>query len=160
MRFAQGLARIDVHNRMLFLLDNDAEGVSACRRIAELALPGNMRAATLPELERFRNFRTRGPDGSGTADINGRAAAIECYLDLAAERTSTAEVVWTAYKKDLDAYQGELQGKETYTKTFLRRASRINAYDMSGLKGVLDMIFAECCAIAETEWSIRTAGLR
>ena len=160
VRFAQGLARIDVHNRMLFLLDNDAEGVSACRRIGELALPGNMRAATLPELERFRNFRTRGPDGTGTADINGRAAAIECYLDLAAERTSPAEVVWTAYKKDLDAYQGELLGKETYTKTFLRHASRINGYDMSGLMGVLDMIFAECCAIAETEWSIRTAGLR
>ena len=160
VRFAQGLARIDVHNRMLFLLDNDAEGVSACRRIGELALPGNMRAATLPELERFRNFRTRGPDGTGTADINGRAAAIECYLDLAAERTSPAEVVWTAYKKDLDAYQGELLGKETYTKTFLRRASRINGYDMSGLIGVLDMIFAECCAIAETEWSIRTAGSR
>ena len=160
VRFAQGLARIDVHNQMLFLLDNDAEGVSACRRIGELALPGNMRAATLPELERFRNFRTRGPDGTGTADINGRAVAIECYLDLAAERTSPAEVVWTAYKKDLDAYQGELLGKETHTKTFLRRASRINGYDMSGLMCVLDMIFAECCAIAETEWSIRTAGLR
>ena len=160
VRFAQGLARIDVHNQMLFLLDNDAEGVSACRRISELALPGNMRAATLPELERFRNFRTRGPDGTGTADINGRAAAIECYLDLAAETTSPAEVAWTAYKKDLDAYQGELLGKVTYTKTFLRRASRINGYDMSGLMSVLDMIIAECCAIAETEWSTRTAGLR
>ena len=145
---------------MLFLLDNDAEGVNACRRIGELALPGNMRAATLPDLERFRNFRTRGPDGTGMADINGRAAAIECYLDLATERTSPAEVVWTAYKKDLNAYQGELLGEESYTKTFLNRASRINGYDMSGLMSILDMIFAECCAIAETEWSIRTAGLR
>ena len=95
VRFGQGLAKIDVHNQILFLLDNDAEGVSACRRISELALSANMRAATLPELARFRNFRTRGPDGTGTADINGRAAAIECYLDLAAERTSLAEVVWT-----------------------------------------------------------------
>ena len=33
-------------------------------------------------------------------------AAIECYLDLKAERKSPAEIVWTAYKKDLDAYQG------------------------------------------------------
>ena len=151
VRFALGLARIDVHNRILFLLDNDAEGVSACRRIGGLALPGNMRAATLPELERFRNFRTRGPDGTGTADINGRAAAIECYLDLAAETTSPPEVVWKAYKEKLDVYQGELLCKERYTKTFLKRASRIDGYDMSGLVSVLDMIFAECRAIAETE---------
>ena len=157
VRFAQGLARIDVHNQMLFLLDNDAEGVNACRRIGELALPGNMRAATLPELERFRNFRTRGPDGTGTANINGRAATIECYLDLAAETTSPTEVAWTAYKKDLGVYQGELLCKERYTKTFLKRASTINGYDMSGLTHVLDMIFTECCAIAETEWSSGSA---
>ena len=38
VRFAQGLAKIDVHNQILFVLDNDAEGVSAYRRISELAL--------------------------------------------------------------------------------------------------------------------------
>ena len=160
VRFAQGLAKIDVHNQLFFLLDNDAEGVSAYRQISELALPGNMRTATLLELERFRNFRTRGPDGTGTADINGRAAAIECYLDLTAETTSPGEVKWTAYKKALGIYQGELLSKETYTKTFLRRASTINGYDMSGLMSILDMIFAECCAIAETHSSTRNAGLR
>ena len=158
VRFAQGLAKIDVHNQILFVLDNDAEGVSAYRRISELAIPANMRAATLPELARFGNFRSRGPDGTGTADINGRAAAIECYLDLTAERKSPAEVVWTAYKRDLDVYQGELLSKQTYTKTFLKDASTINGYDMSGLMAVLDMIFAECCAIAERGCSSRTAS--
>lgn len=159
VRFAQGLVKIDIHNQILFVLDNDAEGVSAYRRISELALPTNMRAATLPALEKFRNFRSRGPGGAGTADITGRAAAIECYLDLKAGSKSPAEVVWTAYKKDLDAYQGELLSKQRYMKTFLKRASRINGYDMSGLTAVLDMIFAECCAIAETGCS-RTAALR
>ena len=159
VRFAQGLAKIDIHNQILFVLDNDAEGVSAHRQINELALPTNMRAATLPELERFRNFRSRGPGGTGTADINGRAAAIECYLDLTAERKSPAEVIWTAYKKDLDAYQGALLCKHKYMKTFLKKASTINGYDMSGLTAVLDMIFAECCSIAETGCS-RVAALR
>ncbi len=159
VRFAQGLAKIDVHNQILFLLDNDAEGVSAYRRILDLALPANMRAATLPELARFRNFRSRGPDGTGTADINRRAAAIECYLDLTAEQKSPAEVVWTAYKKEMNVYQGELEGKEAYTKTFLKRASATNGYDMSGLTAVLDMIFAQCRAIAETGCS-GTAALR
>ena len=158
VRFAQGLAKIDVHNQIIFVLDNDAEGVSAYRRISELALPQNMRAATLPELARFRDFRSRGPDGTVTADINGRAAAIECYLDLTAGKKSPAEVIWTAYKKDLNAYQGELESKETYTKAFLKNASTINGYDMSGMAAVLDMIYAECCTIAETGCR-RTAAL-
>ena len=160
VRFAQGLAKIDVHNQILFVLDNDAEGVSAHGRISELALPANMRAATLPELVRFRNFRSRGPDKSETADINRRAAAIECYLDLTAESKSPAEVVWSADKKDLDVCQGKLVNKGTYTKTFLKRASTIKGYDMSGLMAVLDMIFAECRAIAEIGCSSRTAVLR
>lgn len=45
LRFAQGLAKIDVHNQILFVLDNDAEGVSTYRRISKLALPANMRDA-------------------------------------------------------------------------------------------------------------------
>ncbi|MDE0373795.1 MAG: HEPN/Toprim-associated domain-containing protein [Rhodospirillales bacterium] len=160
VRFAQGLTKIDVHNQLLFVLDNDAEGVSAHRRISELELPANMRAAPLPELKRFRNFRTRGPDGTGKADINGRAAAIECYLDLTTGKNPPAQVIWTAYKEDLSVYQGELESKETYTKTFLKRAPKIKGYDMSGLTAVLDMIFAECCAIAETGYSSRTTALR
>lgn len=157
--FAQGLAKIDVHNQILFVLDNDAEGVSTYRRISELALPANMRAATLPKLARFESFRSRGPDGTGTADINGRAAAIECYLDLTAERKSPAEVVWSADKKDLDFCQGKLVNKGAYTKTFLKRASKIKGYDMSGLMAVLDVIFAECRTIAETGYRSRINAL-
>lgn len=156
VRFAQGLAKVDIHNQILFVLDNDAEGVSAYRRISELELPKNMRVAALPELARFKNFRSRGPDGTGTADINGRAAAIECYLDLTAGTESPAEIIWTAYKKELDLYQGKLQDKESYKKIFLKRASANDGYDMSGLVAVLDMIFAECRAIAEAGCSSRT----
>jgi|TARA_R110001606_G_scaffold274729_2_gene423126 hypothetical protein len=152
VHFARGLAKIDVHNQLLFLLDNDAEGVSAFQKISALALPANMRAATLPEMERFRKFRTRGPDGTGATDINGRAVAIECYLDLTAETASPAEVGWTAYKKDLGVYQGELLKKEAYTKTFLKRAASIDDYDMSGVTAVLDMIYAECSGIGEMAW--------
>lgn len=149
VRFAEGLAKIDVHNQTLFLLDNDAEGVNAYTRISALTLPENMRTATLPEMERFRKFRTRGPEGIGTADINGKAVAIECYLDLTVETPTPAEVAWTSYKKEMDIYQGELLNKEAYTKTFLRRATSIEGYDMSGVTVVLDMIYSECCKIAE-----------
>ena len=46
--FAEGLKKIDVHNRVLFVLDNDAEGVSGLARIEKMGLPANMRALTLP----------------------------------------------------------------------------------------------------------------
>ena len=82
VKFAEGLAKIDVHNQIVFLFDNDGEGYDACRRIKKLSLPPNMRAIMLPQLEQFRTFPARGPEGIINADINGRAAAIECYLDI------------------------------------------------------------------------------
>ncbi len=82
VKFAEGLVRIDVQNNILFLLDNDAEGQDASRRLQGLDMPSNMRAMVLPDHEAFGEFPAYGPQGVSTADINGRAAAIECYLDL------------------------------------------------------------------------------
>lgn len=41
-----------------------------------------MHAMRLPDLDEFRSMPARGPEGVSVCDINGRAAAIECYLDL------------------------------------------------------------------------------
>jgi hypothetical protein len=80
VKFAEGLAKIDVHNQVVFLFDNDGEGYEAYERVQRLSLPANLRAIMLPELEEFRAFPARGPEGVNKADINRRAAAIECYL--------------------------------------------------------------------------------
>ncbi|HEX8553193.1 MAG TPA: HEPN/Toprim-associated domain-containing protein, partial [Sphingomonas sp.] len=48
VKFAEGLVRIDVQNKVIFLLDNDAEGVDAFRRLQSLGMPSNMRAMLLP----------------------------------------------------------------------------------------------------------------
>ena len=82
LKFAEGLIKIDVQNKVVFVFDNDGEGSDAHRRLLYWKLPSNMRAMTLPTLEEFRAFPARGPDGVTNADINGRAAAIECYLDV------------------------------------------------------------------------------
>lgn len=82
VKFAEGLLRIEVLNQVLFVFDNDAEGVDAFRKLEKLNPPANMRAMLLPDLDEFREFITLGPEGLNTSDINGRAAAIECYLDL------------------------------------------------------------------------------
>lgn len=82
VKFAEGLAKIDVQNQVVFVFDNDAEGLDAHQRLSALTLPVNMRGIMLPELEAFRVFPAQGPEGIRSSDINRRAAAIECYLDL------------------------------------------------------------------------------
>ncbi|MES1975584.1 MAG: HEPN/Toprim-associated domain-containing protein [Pseudomonadota bacterium] len=146
VKFAEGLMRIDVRNQVLFLLDNDAEGVDAYRKLEELKLPGNMRAMVLPALEVFRDFPARGPDGVRACDINGRAAAIECYLDLNLPQYPPAQIVWSNYKKELDAWQGALEHKESYMRHFFDQDAETLAgggYDISKLVQLLDALIAE-----------------
>jgi hypothetical protein len=159
VKFAEGLAKIDVHNQIVFLLDNDAEGFDAYQRIKTLSLPSNMRAIMLPELDLFRAFPARGPEGTENADINRRAAAIECYLDHNLGGHPPPKVVWTNYKRDLDCYHGSLENKEAYVKEFLRQRSPAvanGAYDVSKMRVVLDSLIAECSTIAMTIWSDTT----
>jgi HEPN/Toprim N-terminal domain 1 len=152
LKFAEGLAKIDVHNQVIFLFDNDAEGVDTYQKVLRLSLPPNMRAILLPDMEHFRAFPARGPDGVTNSNINGRAAAIECYLDLSLEEYPPAKVIWTNYKQELDVYQGSLEFKERYVKSFLRQTVETVAagsYDAGKLRAVLDALVAECCSIAE-----------
>lgn len=151
LKFAEGLIKIDVQNQIVFVFDNDGEGSDAYRRLLCWKLPPNMRAMMLPTLEQFRAFPARGPEGVTNADINGRAAAIECYLDLDLDGFPPAKVVWTNYKKDIDLYHGALEHKESYTKAFLKQTfetASAGAYCVDKLRVVLDALIAECCAAA------------
>ncbi|MCA1443952.1 hypothetical protein I6F07_27840 [Ensifer sp. IC4062] len=42
VRFAEGLVRIDIQNQVLFLLDNDAEGIDAYWKLKQLKMPANL----------------------------------------------------------------------------------------------------------------------
>jgi hypothetical protein len=148
VKFAEGLAKIDVQNRTVFLLDNDAEGKSAFQKIQELTLPINMRTMMLPDLKEFEAFPATGPGGQALADINGCAASIECYLDLNACGMPAPLVRWTNYKEDVGAYQGALQAKDRYSKAFHDNAGRGGAYDTSKLSSILDAIVNVCTAMA------------
>lgn len=151
LKFAEGLAKIDVQNQVLFLFDNDAEGLDAHQRLLKLTLPTNMSRIMLPNLEAFRAFPAQGPEGVQNADINCRAAAIECYLDLNVGDYPRPKIVWTNYKKELGAYQGALEYKESYVKHFLKQTSKTIAnggYDVGKIETVLNRIIAECRAIA------------
>ena len=155
VKFAEGLAKIDVHNQILFLFDNDAEGLDAHQRLSGLTLPPNMRGIMLPELEAFRVFPSHGPEGLRESNINRRAAAIECYLDLDVGEYPPAKVRWTNYKTALGVYQGTLEYKESYVKEFLKQTPEAIAegtYDVRKIEAVLDMVVSECTAMAFDHW--------
>lgn len=163
VKFAEGLAKIDVQNQIVFVFDNDAEGLDAHQRLSTLNLPVNMRRIMLPELETFRAFPAEGPEGVHSSDINRRAAAIECYLDLEAGGYPPAKVLWTNYKKSLGIYQGALEFKETYIKEFLKQTPetlRDGSYDVRKIEAVLDLLIAECTAIAVDRWDPAEVELR
>lgn len=146
VKFAEGLLRIDVLNQVLFVFDNDAEGVDAFRKLEKLKLPANMRAMLLPDLEEFREFATRGPEGVGFSDINGRAAAIECYLDLGLGQYPAPQVTWNNFKKDIDAWHGVLDFKDSYSKHFYDQPDdllRSRSYDVSKIVKLLDVLIQQ-----------------
>lgn len=156
VKFAEGLVKIDAHNQIIFLFDNDAEGVSAQQKLSRLTLPSNMRSLLLPSQEAFRAFLARGPDGIREVDINRRAAAIECYLDLTHGGRSPPMIIWTNYKKDTDSYQGALDDKESHVKSFLKLTSdsiASGAYDMKKIQAVLRAIVEECSAMTAAQWN-------
>ena len=150
-KFAEGLVKIDVHNRVVFIFDNDAEGIDTFRSLQRFTFPVNMRAIVLPDLEELRDFPARGPGGVACADINGRAAAIECYLDMRLKDRPPAQVTWTNYKESLCIYQGALDFKDSYAKAFYAASPEDiakGAYDVSKLRVVLEALVIQCGEMA------------
>ncbi len=156
VKFAEGLVHIDVQNRIVFLLDNDAEGLAGFRKIETMQKPVNMRAMMLPRLDEFQGFPALGPEGISISDINERAAAIECYLDLKLSGRPDAKVVWSNYKKEIDRWHGALDHKDTYTRRFLEQSEeriRDGSYDTRKLQIVLNALIREATALAEGDFA-------
>lgn len=143
--FVRGLISIRIQNNVVIIFDNDAEGVYNWERSTRLNRLENMRIVKLPDRSAFKQFRTLGPTGEHLADINGKAAAIECYLDAGSEPV----VRWTSYDPKRDCYQGLVEGKEAIASQFLRQKKLESGYDYSGLESILAMLISECVSITE-----------
>lgn len=145
-KFTEGLVRIDIQNRVLVLLDNDAEGLEAYRKLQDLKMPKTMRSMLLPDIDELNSFPALGPEGVSNCNINGRAAAIECYLDLNLAGRPTAQVIWNNYKKEIKAWHGVLEYKESYASHFWSQSTDdllSGSYETSKLLKVLDAIITE-----------------
>jgi hypothetical protein len=144
-KFVQGLISIGVQNNVIVLFDNDAEGVFSFERCRKLNVPANMKILKLPDIEDFRRFETVGPGGTHTLDINGKGAAMECYLDIG----NAACVRWNNFNDGAKTYQGELVGKDRFKNAFLGQQTRVDGYDYSKLEAVLNTLVSNCVAISE-----------
>ena len=147
--FTKGLVSIGILNNTIILYDNDAEGTAKLELTKKLSLPPNVRVMQLPQLSDFKNFPTEGPSGYSAEDINGRAAAIECYLDLTQHGLPEPVVRWTSFNKDLSVYQGELEHKSQYLKDFLDKREISDNYNSRKILSVLDALIRECEIVAE-----------
>lgn len=145
--FVRGLISIRIQNNIVVIFDNDAEGIFNWERSTKLNRLENVRIVRLPDRDQFRAFRTAGPTGEHLADINGKAAAIECYLDVGPQPV----VRWTSYDQRRDCYQGHIVKKEELTKTFLAQTAIEPGYDYSGLEAILAMLLQECASISQAE---------
>ena len=103
-----------------------------------------MHAIRLPDLPEFEYFDTIGPNGLGKHNINGQAAAIECYLDLKWKAVQNPRVRWTGYHRESNRYQGELDMKESFASNFYKLRSREENYDFTKLEVLLNHIIQEC----------------
>ena len=158
-RFCQGLVGIEIENRVVVVYDNDAIGVAAHERTSKLRLPPNMKVIRLPDCNALRRFDTIGPNGRIKDDINGRAAAIECYLDLSSKRTKDPVVRWTHFEESTNSYQGKLQNKECYVRQFLNKKRRDPEYDYSKIEEVVESLVSVSTRIAEKAPSVLHANL-
>lgn len=140
-RFCQGLTSIRIQNKTLVLFDNDLEGVDKFKKTSKLNLPHQMRIMKLPVIDDFSSFPTIGPTGETIEDINGKAVAIECFLDL---RNTNPKIRWTNYSSEFDAYQGSLENKDDYVRKFKSVRTNNSSYDFSKLIILLDEIYKNC----------------
>jgi hypothetical protein len=146
-KFIQGLISISIQNNVVVLFDNDAEGLFSFNRCSQLNVPANMKVLKLPDLEEFRSFQTVGPSGQHRLDINGQAAALECYLQL----DDNACIRWSSFNANLNTYQGALINKDRYKNGFLSQQYRVENYDYKKIEAVLDMIFHACVVMKELQ---------
>lgn len=142
-RFCQGLSRIRIQNNILVVFDNDAAGVEKFELARNLAKPKNMLICKLPDHEFFSSFKTIGPNGASKESINGSAVAIECFLDLSTISEKDSCVRWTSYNRELQRYQGEIEGKDSLVGAFKRADLTDGSYDTSRLKFLLDYLVSE-----------------
>ena len=135
--FIKGLAKINILNNILVILDNDTAGYSVYKDIDKIVLPKNLKVITLPNHIDFDNFKCKGPQGDSYENINRKAVSIECFLDYSLINEDVY-VRWTGFDKNLVQYQGNIEPKDLLIKSFHKYSNR--KYNHDKMKYLIDYI--------------------
>ena len=140
--FCMGLCRIRTRNNMVVIFDNDTTGLEKYHKSLELEKPNTFIVTKLPDCDDFAYFLTVGPQGESVENINGRAVAIECFLDFNSIPKKPC-IRWTSYNTHEEQYQGELIDKEDYVKGFKKCNLTDGTYDVSKLKYLVEYLIRQ-----------------
>ncbi len=135
--FIKGLSKINILNKVLVVLDNDTVGVETFNELKGLKLPKNLHITTLPSHGSFERFKCYGPHGLSYENINGRAVAIESFLDFDSVNEETF-VRWTSYNKKMKQYQGVIEPKDKLIRAFHNSIKK--DYNFQKISFLLDYI--------------------
>jgi hypothetical protein len=116
VNFYNGLCKINPQRRVIFIFDNDTEGVYSFKKCQESSQ--YIKTMLLPSLDEFNDILCLGPDGAYRGNINNKAVSIEMFLDLKYKNNGEPKIRWKNYKDLSESYQGSLIGKEKYISFF------------------------------------------
>lgn len=136
--FAAGLTMLNVQNKVVFIFDNDSAGLCSYDKcVNKYDKTKQIIYYHLPDLYDMQKARTIGPSGENVENINGKAIAIECFLDLDFDDKIKPIFRWENYVEQRKTYQGALENKDEYTKIFHKNYKKSN-YNFSKLKLLID----------------------
>ena len=138
--FCKGLCKINIQNNIIVIFDNDTAGVEKYNFCTQsLQKPNSLVIIKLPDYSDFLHMKTCGLQGETIEDINGRAVAIECFLDFDSVQIKT-QIRWTSLNNKINQYQGELENKDFYTRKFHKSRLTDGSYDITKLRFLIDYI--------------------
>ena len=140
--FCKGMAKINIQNNVIVIFDNDTEGIEKFKKSIELSKPKTLIITKLPDMDEFSDFKTIGPQGSSKENINGKAVAIECFLDFSSVDYEPV-VRWNSYNEKQGQYQGALEHKDDYVRAFKTVNLKTDNYDIHKLVYLVDYICNE-----------------
>ncbi len=137
--FCMGLSKINIQNNVIILFDNDTSGIELYNKVQNISRPNNLYICHLPTYEEFNEINTIGPSGEVKCNINGKAVAIECFLDFSSVDNNPT-IRWNNYNKVMQQYQGELENKDKYVRKFKDANLKDGSYDCSKLRFLIDYL--------------------
>ena len=143
-KFCKSISQLK-HGKVIALFDNDGDGVEAYNEAKKVVSSDhNLLITKLPILDSMKNIVEKDPwdNSKKEVDINGKAVAIESFLDLSLLK-KTIKIDWERGKHR----QGKLKYKKKYQqifKTFAEsRRLKKGKYDTSKLEYLINYLIKE-----------------